>query len=97
MRSPLGSILTKAFLFHFEKECLHTYSAEFKSKLHKWYVNDIFVMFQFRDYAKRFVDYMNTKHPNILFTFEIEDQNSSLLDTKIIMRNTEIKAFETSV
>ena len=40
---------------------------------------------------------MNTKHPNILFTFEIEDQNSSLLDTKIIMRNTEIKAFETSL
>ena len=40
---------------------------------------------------------MNTKHPNIRFTFEIEDQNSfSFLDIKII-RNTEKKAFETSV
>ena len=38
---------------------------------------------------------MNTKHPNIRFTFEIEDQNSfSFLDIKII-RNTEKKAFET--
>ena len=40
---------------------------------------------------------MNTNHPNILFIFEIEDQNSSLLDTKIMMRNTETKTFETSV
>ena len=40
---------------------------------------------------------MNTKHPNIRFTFEIEDQNSfSFLDIKII-RNTEKKSFETSV
>ena len=36
---------------------------------------------------------MNTKHPNIRFTFEIEDQNSFLfLDIKII-RNTEKKSF----
>ena len=40
---------------------------------------------------------MNIKHPNIRFTFEIEDQNSSsLLDIKII-RNIEKKDFETSV
>ena len=40
---------------------------------------------------------MNTKHSNIRFTFEIEDQNSfSFLDIKII-RNTEKKALETSV
>ena len=40
---------------------------------------------------------MNTKHPNIRFTSEIEDQNIfSFLDIKII-RNTEKKAFERSV
>ena len=39
---------------------------------------------------------MNTKHPNIRFTFEINDQNNfSFLDVKVI-RNTE-KAFEASV
>ena len=39
---------------------------------------------------------MNTKHPNIHFTYEMEDQNSfSFLDIKIIW-NTEKKAFETS-
>ena len=46
---------------------------------------------------QNFFDYMNTRHPNIRFIFEIEDQNSFLfLDIKII-RNTEEKAFETSV
>ena len=55
------------------------------------------VMFQSRDHVKMFVDYMNVKHPNIRFTFEIEDQNSfSFLDIKII-KNTKKKAFETSV
>ena len=40
---------------------------------------------------------MHAKHPNIRFTFDIEDRNSfSLLDIKII-RNTEKKALETSV
>ena len=40
---------------------------------------------------------MNTKHPNARFKFEIEKQNSfSFLDINII-RNTEKKAFETSV
>ena len=54
-------------------------------------------MFRSRDHVKKFVDYMNTKHPNIRFTFEVEDQNSfSFLDIKII-RNTEKKAFQTSV
>ena len=38
-----------------------------------------------------FVEYMNTKQPNVRFTFEIENRNSfSFLDTKII-RNTEKK------
>ena len=54
-------------------------------------------MFQSRDHVKKFVDCLNTKHPNTHFTFEIEDQNSfSFLDIKII-RNTEKKAFERSV
>ena len=54
-------------------------------------------MFQSRDHIKKIVDYLNTKHPNIHFTFETEDQNSfSFSDIKII-RNTKKKAFETSV
>ena len=97
MESPLGLTLSNAFLCHYEKEWLDSCPIEFKPKLYKKYVDNIFVMFRSMDHVKKFVDYMNTKHPNIRFTFEIEDQNSfSFLDIKII-RNTEKKAFETSV
>ena len=52
-------------------------------------------MFGSRDHVKKFVDYINTKHQNIRFT--LENQNSfSILDIKCF-RNTEKKAFETSV
>ena len=96
-KSPLGPTLANAFLCHYEKEWLNSGPIEFKPKLYKRYVADIFVMFRSRNHIKKFVDYMNTKHPNIRFTFEIADQNSfSFLDTKII-RNTEEKAFETSI
>ena len=54
-------------------------------------------MFRSRDHVKKFVDYVNTKHPNIRFTFEIEDQNSFSFLYRKIIKNTEKKAFETSV
>ena len=97
MGSPFGPTLANTFLCHYEKEWLDSCPTELKPKLYKRYVDDIFVMFRSRDDVKKFADYMNTKHPNIHFTFEIEDQNSfSFLDIKII-RNTAKKAFETSV
>ena len=97
MGSPLCPILANAFVCHYEKEWLDSCPIEFKPKLYKRYVDDIFVMFRSRGHVKKFVDFMNTKHPNMRFTFEIEDQNSfSFLDIKII-GNTEEKAFETSI
>ena len=88
MGSPLGPTI---------KEWLDSCPIEFKPKLYKRYIDDIFVMLRSRDHVKKFVDYMNTKHSNLRFTFEIEDPNSfSFLDIKII-RNTEKKAFEKSV
>ena len=101
MGSPLGPTLgptlANAFLCHYEKEWLDSCPVEFKPKLYKRYVYNISVMFQSRDYVKKFVDYMNTKHPNISFTFEVEDQNNfSFLDIKII-RNIEKKASDTLV
>ena len=54
-------------------------------------------MLRSRDHVKKFADNMNTKHLNIRFIFEIENQNSfSFVDIKII-RNTEKKPFETPV
>ena len=97
IESPLGPSLTNAFLCHYEKEWLDSFPIEFKPKLYRRYVDDIFAMFQFRDHVTTFVNYMNTKHPNIRFTFEIEDQNSFSFSDIEIIRKTEKKAFETSV
>ena len=93
--SSLGPTLANAFLCHYEKEWLDSSPIEFKPKLYKTYVDDSFIVFRLRDDVKKFVDYMNTKHPNVNFTFEIEDQNRfSFLDIKIkIIRNTEKKSF----
>ena len=74
---PLDPTLENAFLCHYEKEWFAGHPIEFKPKLYKRFVNDIFVIFQPRDCVKKFVDYMNTKHFNICFTFEIQDQNIS--------------------
>ena len=53
-------------------------------------------MLEFRDHIKRFVDFMNTKHINIQFTFEIDQKSFSFWDIKIIA-NTQKKSFETSI
>ena len=67
---------------------------QFKPKLYKRYVDYIFVMFDSRDHVKKFVDYIDTKLPNIQFIFPTEDQNSYKrykIDNINVMRNTEKK------
>ena len=63
--SPLDPTLANAFLCHYEKEWLDSCPIDFKLKLYERYVDVIFVMFQFTDYVKKFVDYLNAKHPNV--------------------------------
>ena len=51
-------------------------------------------MFQYKDHVKKFVDYMNKKHPDIRFTFEIvfEDQKSfSFIKLSEILRKKILK------
>ena len=92
MRYSLGSTLANAFLCPYEKKWLDSYPVEFKPKF-----KPSFEMFQSRDYVKKFVDYINTKHPNVHFIFEIEDQNwFSFVDIKLT-ETLRKKAFETSV
>ena len=82
MGSPWGPTLASAFSCHYEKEWLNSCTTEFKPKVYKRYVDDIFVMFQSRDHIKRFV--------------EINQNRFSFWDIKIIT-NTQKKSFETSI
>ena len=48
-------------------------------------------MFLCQLHLKDFVNYMNTKHPNIKFTSEVEENDSfSFLDVKITRRNNQL-------
>ena len=56
--------------------------------VYKRYVDDIFVLFKSKEHLKLFVNYMNSKHKNIKFTFETEDSNNfPFLDVKITYKN----------
>ena len=64
---------------------------DFLPKVFKRYVDDIFVMFLCQSHLKDFVNYMHTKHPNIKFTSEFEQNDFfSFLDVKITRNNNQL-------
>ena len=68
--------------------------SQFKPVVYKRYVDDIFVLFKSKEHLKLFVNYMNSKHRNIKFSFETEDSNNfSCLDVKISRQNKRIVTF----
>ena len=84
MGSPLGPTLANAFLCHYEKLWLDSCPPEFKPVVYRRYVDDIFVLFKSKDHLLLFAKYMNTRHKNLKFTFDFEQNNSfSFLDVKI--------------
>ena len=84
MGSPLGPTLANAFLCHHEQKWLDDCPLDFKPLYYKRYVDDIFLLFKKLEHAKNFADYMNSKHKNISFTFEVEKEGSfPFLDVNI--------------
>ena len=67
----------------------------FKPLHYRRYVDDSFVVFRSRDHIIPFLEYLNSKHPNIKFTYEIEkDHCLPFLDVNIMFSNG---IFSTSV
>ena len=94
MGSLQGSTLASTFLCHFEKQLLSDCPQNFCSGIYRRYVDDIFVTFNSHEQLKEFVEYMNTKHPNIKFTLEHGHNNTfSLLDIKICCENSKLKTY----
>lgn len=84
MGSPLGPTLANLFLAYHEEKWLNDCPVQFKPKLFRRYVDDIFLLFDKRDQVKKFLRYLNTRHKNIKFTYEEEENNTlSFLDIKI--------------
>ena len=84
MGSPLGPTFANLFLVYYQHNGLKNCPLQFKPKFYCRYVDDIFLMFEKKDHVKKFLRYMNSRHRNIKFTFEEEQDNKiSFLDILI--------------
>ena len=72
MGSPLGPTLANAFLSHYEKNWLEQCPQEIKPLFYRRYVDNIFVLFESQDKLIKFRDYINSCHPNMSFSHEVE-------------------------
>ena len=75
MGSPLGPALANVFLCHYEKHWLEECPLSFAPLFYARYVDDIFVLLRSKEHVSRLADYLSSKHPNIKFTFEIEEND----------------------
>ena len=73
MESPLGSALANIFMCSFEnkwfKDCPHS----LKPVFYRWYVDGLFVLLSSLDQAEKFKKYLSSKHPNMNFSLEKEN------------------------
>ena len=87
MGSPLGPTLANLFMGFHEKEWIKNYTKKGPS-YYKRYVDDIFAVFNCKDEALQFFDYLNTRHPNITFSIECEiNRTLPFLDVNISCNN----------
>ena len=72
------------FLCHHEKLWLDNCPSEFKPVLYRRYVDDTFLLFTRPHHVQLFLNYLNSQHPNIEFTAEIEENSKlSFLDATV--------------
>ena len=74
MGSPLGPALANIFMRNFENKWLKDCPHSLKPVFYRRYVEDIFVLFSSLDQAEKFKKYLSSKHPNIKFLLEKENE-----------------------
>ena len=67
-----------------EQLYLYECASEFKPVLYRRYVDDTFCLFRSRSYVEKFLDHINSYHPNIKFTVKLEmDDTLPFLDVSV--------------
>ncbi|XP_069980157.1 uncharacterized protein [Penaeus vannamei] len=88
MVSPLGPSYANAFLCHHEQDWLEQCPLEFKPLHYRRYIGDTFLLFKHPSHVNLFLDYLNSKHPSIKFTCEMQKDNQlPFLDTMVTNNN----------
>ena len=75
MGSPLGPTLANIFLCYCEDIWLNKCPKAFAPMYCRRYMDDTFVLFSSRDHVKKIHKYLNSRHENMTFTYEIEQNN----------------------
>ena len=95
MGSPLSGFLADLYLNHFENEYVLSHKNRFYKKIISYtrYVDDTFLVFDgTRRQAEILNKYINSIHPNIKFTLELENEHSlNFLDLMIQNINNHLK------
>ena len=95
MGNPCGPTLANAFLSHHEVNWLNNCPIDFKPLFYRRYIDDTFMIFKSEEHIPLFLNYLNSQHPNIEFTSEIESEGKlPFLDINISRSNS---TFSTSV
>ena len=85
MGSPLAPTLANLFLGHLEQEWINDSSSPL---IYLRYVDDIFCVFDARnDKHLEFMQFLNTRHPNLTFTCETGPTKLPFLDVMLEMNN----------
>ena len=91
MGSPLSATLANVFLCYHERRWIDNCPVNFKPQFYRRYMDDTFIVFDNCDQANNFLTYMNSRHPNIRFTIEIEKENKlPFLDLLVNKSATEL-------
>ena len=95
MGSPLGPALANAFLAHHETVWLEECPLSFAPIFFARYVDDIFVLIRSSEHIVKLAEYFSGRHPNIKFTYELENNNTlPFLDVNVYR---DASQFSTSV
>ena len=95
MGLPLGPTFANIFMCFQEKLWLDACPVDYKPIFYRRYMDDSFLLFRDQTHSLLFLNFLNSKHPNIKFTSESEINNKlTFLDCLVTRRNNK---FETSI
>jgi hypothetical protein len=88
MGLPLGPTFANIFMSFHEEIWLRDCPEAFKPTFYRRYIDDTFLLFQSKSHVSKFLDYCNSKHPNIKFTYECEANDKlNFLDITVSRRD----------
>ena len=96
MGSALGPSLANAFLCFYEQKWLDNCPADFKPIFYRRYMDDTFLIFKKKEHLPKFLQFLNSQHSAIEFTYE-EEQNSKIPFLDITIKKEADKTFSTSI